>query len=101
MPLAGRVGAIRPRRSPLRAGGVGPAGGDACAIAAGSTDEQIWMALIMERSGRQPSFEESNAWRDQMDRRISRYLAEHPEVANSYDVHTFRFDKQVVVGMTK
>jgi hypothetical protein len=67
----------------------------------GPKAEQIWMAQVMERTGRVPTFEESNAWRDQSDRRISRFLVEHPEVANSFEVQGFRFDKQVAVGMTK
>ena len=67
----------------------------------GPKAEQIWMAQVMERTGRMPSFEESNAWRDQSDQRISRFLMQHPEVANSFEVQGFRFDKQVSVGMTK
>ena len=67
----------------------------------GPKAEQIWMAQVMERTGRTPSFEESNAWRDQSDQRISRFLVQHPEVANSFEVQGFRFDKQVSVGMTK
>jgi hypothetical protein len=68
---------------------------------AGPTAQQIWTYRVLTQAGREPSWEERQRWSDQMDREISRYLAEHPEAANSYDVSTFRYEKQAVVGMTK
>ena len=67
----------------------------------GPTAEEIWTARFGGSTGRPPSMDERGHWEDQIDRRISRYLHEHPEVANAYEVQTFRFSKQVTVGMTK
>lgn len=66
----------------------------------GPTSEDVWTARVVARSGRQPNFEERGQWQDAVDRRISRYLAAHPEFANSFEVQNFRFQKQVTVGMT-
>lgn len=67
----------------------------------GPTADQMFHARVITQNGRTPTFEERNHWRDQLDRRIQKYLHEHPEIANSDDVQTFRFTKQVTVGMTK
>lgn len=67
----------------------------------GPTAEQVYHARVIAQNGRPPTFEERNYWRDQLDRRIQKYLHEHPEVANSEDVQAFRFTKQVTVGMAK
>jgi hypothetical protein len=68
---------------------------------AGPTAQQLWTARVLTQMGRDPTFEERQRWSDEMDRQISRYLVEHPEVANSSDVTTFRYEKQPIVGMTK
>ena len=67
----------------------------------GPSAKTMWTYRVVTQNGREPNFEEQTRWDDQLDRGISRYLAEHPEAANSLDVSTFRFEKQVVVGMTK
>jgi hypothetical protein len=67
----------------------------------GPTAKQMWTARVASESGRTPSFEETARWEDQLDVRISRYLAEHPEVANASDVSLFRFERQIGVGMNK
>lgn len=67
----------------------------------GPTAEQVWMYRVMTESGRQPTFEERGRWQDRLDGDVSRYLNEHPDVANAYDVHEFRFTRQVTVGMRK
>ena len=67
----------------------------------GPTAKQMYIFRIASDSGRTPTFEETTRWEDQLDVRISRYLAEHPEVANAPDVSTFRFERRVTVGMTR
>jgi hypothetical protein len=67
----------------------------------GPTAEEFWMYRVMLLNGRQPNFDERRHWDDQMDQQISAYLREHPEVANSLEVSTFRFYRRVAVGQTK
>jgi hypothetical protein len=67
----------------------------------GPTAEQVWVFRIATQNGREPTFEERQHWDTQIDRQISRYLAEHPDVANSFDVSTFRHTRQVVAGMSR
>ena len=63
--------------------------------------EDLWMTTVILANGREPNFDERRHWTNQMELRISQYLNEHPEVANSLDVSTFRFIRQVSVGQTK
>ena len=67
----------------------------------GPTAEQLWTYRTVTQNGREPTFEERNHWDMELDMAVSRYLAAHPEVANGYDVSTFRYSRQVAVGMTK
>lgn len=67
----------------------------------GPRAEQIWTFHVLAQNGREPSFEERHHWEEDLDRRIARFLADHPEVANSFEVTTFRFSRQVAVGMTR
>ena len=66
----------------------------------GPTAEQAFMYRTLQQNGREPTFEERRTWRDDLDLRISRYLNEHPEAANSFAVTKFRFLRQASVGMT-
>ena len=67
----------------------------------GPTSEEVFRARTLARTGRPPSFEDRGPWENDLDRRISRYLAQHPEFANSPDMQNFRFGKQTRVGMTR
>jgi hypothetical protein len=67
----------------------------------GPKAESVWAARVASATRRSPTFEERGAFQDQLEGRIARFLAQNPQVANAYDVHTFRFEKQVAVGMTK
>lgn len=67
----------------------------------GPTAEQFWMLRSMMQNHREPNFDERRHWDDQMELRIAQYLREHPEAANSLDLTTFRFLRQVSVGMAK
>jgi hypothetical protein len=67
----------------------------------GPTSEQMLNLRVMLESGRQPTFEEKRQWEGQVEEKISAYLREHPEKANALDVSTFRYLRQVTVGMDK
>ena len=67
----------------------------------GPSAEELWFLRMYQLNGREPSFDERRHWEDQIDRRISQYLREHPETANSFDVSTFRFYRRATVGMSK
>jgi hypothetical protein len=67
----------------------------------GPTARELWTHRVLADNGREPTFDERQHWERALDRQISNYLAEHPEVANSLDVSTFRFFRRVAVGMSK
>ena len=67
----------------------------------GPTAEQMLNLRIMLESGRQPTFEEKRQWEGHVEERISAYLRAHPEKASALDVSTFRYLRQVAVGMDK
>ena len=50
-------------------------------------------------NGREPNFTELHQWDSQIEQKISDYLREHPDKANALNVSTFRFLRQVTVGM--
>jgi hypothetical protein len=67
----------------------------------GPTAEEMWKARVWVNSGREPTFEERRHWEAQMEEATTAYLREHPEKANALDVSTFRFHRQLTVGMDK
>jgi hypothetical protein len=67
----------------------------------GPTAETFWTAAILVQNGRAPTFEEKRHWEDDIDARIAAYLRTHQAAANSLTAASFRFHKQVVVGMDK
>ena len=67
----------------------------------GPTAEDLWTFRVAMANGRAPTFEERRHWENDLESRISGYLREHPEAANAVDVSTFRFMRQVAVGMSK
>jgi len=66
----------------------------------GPLTEDLWMTNVILANGREPNFDERRHWNNQIEYRISQYLHQHPEAANSLDVSTFRFVRQVSVGQT-
>ena len=66
----------------------------------GPMAEDLWALKVVLANGREPSFDERRRWDNQMEQRISLYLRQHPEAANSLDVSTFRFVRQVSIGQT-
>ena len=69
--------------------------------AQGPSAEEIWTARVVLDTGHEPTFDEKQRWDDQMDQRISQYLARNPALANSLNVTTFRITRQVTVGMER
>jgi len=67
----------------------------------GPTALEIWMFRMMAANGREPTFDERRYWDDEMEARIGAYLREHPEVANSLEVTSFRLYRRVTAGMTR
>jgi hypothetical protein len=66
----------------------------------GPLAEDLWMTSVILANGREPNFDERRHWNNQMEYKISQYLHKNPEAANSLDVSTFRFVRQVSVGQT-
>jgi hypothetical protein len=48
-----------------------------------------------------PIFDETSAFRDDLDLRVSQYLGRHPDVSSSSRVSQFAFARRVAVGMSK
>ena len=67
----------------------------------GPAAEQFFLYTVVLQNGREPTFEERQTWQDALDQKISGYLREHPEAANSLAVSKFRALRQATVGMTK
>ena len=67
----------------------------------GPTAREMWFMRMVVQNGREPTFDEKQMWQDQMDTKISRWLIDHPDDANSLGVGNLRFDRRVVVGMNK
>jgi hypothetical protein len=66
----------------------------------GPMAEDIWTMKVLMANGREPNFDERRRWDNAMEQRIGQYLRQNPEAANSVDVSTFKFIKQVSVGQT-
>jgi hypothetical protein len=70
-------------------------------VTQGPTATELWTLRMMQQARREPSFDEKRSFESEMDDRIGRYLRDNPEAANALNVSTFRFLKQVTVGMDK
>ena len=66
----------------------------------GPLAEDIWTMKVLIANGREPNFDERRRWDNAMEQKIGQYLREHPEAANSMDVSTFKFIRQVSVGQS-
>ncbi len=66
----------------------------------GPLAEDIWTMRVLMANGREPNFDERRRWDNAMERKIGEYLRQNPEAANSMDVSTFKFIRQVSVGQT-
>jgi hypothetical protein len=65
----------------------------------GPTAETMFKLRSVHLNGREPNFNEMQAWDSQIEQKISEYLRAHPDKANALNVSTFRFLRQVTVGM--
>ena len=66
----------------------------------GPMAEDIWTMKVLIANGREPNFDERRRWDNMMESRIGEYLRQNPEAANSMDVSTFKFIRQVTLGQT-
>jgi len=66
----------------------------------GPLAEDMWMHHVILANGREPNFDERRHWNNQMELKISQYLYKNPEAANSLEVSTFRFTRQVSIGQS-
>ena len=66
----------------------------------GPMAEDIWTMKVIIANGREPNFDERRRWDNAMEQKIGQYLRQNPDAANSVDVSTFRFIKQVTIGQT-
>jgi len=67
----------------------------------GPTADEVFMSRFLKGYARLPTFDESMAFRQEMDQRVSDYLAKHPELSTSPRASLFTFQRRVSVGMTK
>jgi hypothetical protein len=66
----------------------------------GPLAEDLWVNTVIMANGREPNFDERLHWTNQLDTKISQYLHRNLDAANSLDVSTFRFVRQVSVGQS-
>jgi hypothetical protein len=67
----------------------------------GPTADQIYTARFAGDYGREPTFDETSAFRSQLEDRVSAYLSRHPDLATSTRASQFTFHRRVAVGMTR
>ena len=67
----------------------------------GPTADEIFMSRFLRGYARLPTFDESTAFRIELEQRVSDYLAKHPEVSTSPRASQFTFHRRISVGMTK
>jgi hypothetical protein len=67
----------------------------------GPTAEEVYASRFVKGYGRAPSFDESMAFRVELDQRVSDYLVQHPELSTSARASQFKFHRRVSVGMSK
>ena len=67
----------------------------------GPTADEVFMSRFVKGYGRLPTFDESTAFRVELEQRVSDYLAEHPELSTSPRASQFTFHRRLAVGMTK
>ncbi len=67
----------------------------------GPTARDIWYSRFFRSYARLPTFDETSAWQDQLDQKVSDYFTQHPEIATSPRASQFRFHRRLSVGMSK
>jgi len=69
-------------------------------VTQGPMAEDLFMTRGIMANGKEPNFDERRHWNNQIDLKISQYLNRNQDSANSVDVSTFRFIRQVSVGQS-
>ncbi len=67
----------------------------------GPTADEIYLARFVKGYGRGPTFDETAAWREDFDKRVSAYIGRQPGMLVSPRVSQFRVQRRVAVGMTR
>ncbi|MDP2627958.1 MAG: hypothetical protein Q8Q58_13790 [Candidatus Rokubacteria bacterium] len=67
----------------------------------GATADELYMVRFVRGYGRLPTFDESQKFRDELDRRVADYLNKNSQLGSSPRASQFRFHRRVSVGMTK
>ncbi len=67
----------------------------------GPTAEEVFRSRFLNGYGRLPTFDESLAFREDLDQRVSDYMAKHPELSTSTRAGQFTFQRRISVGMTR
>jgi hypothetical protein len=67
----------------------------------GPTAEEIYMARFVGDYGRVPTFDETSAFRVDLDERVTAYLARHPALSTSTRASHFTFHRRAAVGMSR
>lgn len=70
-------------------------------VTEGPTATEIYGERFVRGYGRVPTFDETFAWRDDLDRRIADYLMKHPDIGVSPRSQQFKLHRRVAVGMTR
>jgi hypothetical protein len=79
----------------------GPSDKDVQRATEGPTANEVFMSRFLEGYGRLPTFEESAAFRVDLEQRVSEYLGKHPELSTSPRASQFTFHRRISVGMSK
>ena len=65
------------------------------------TADEVFMSRFLEGYGRLPTFDESAAFRIELEQQVSDYLTKHPDLSTSPRASQFTFHRRVSVGMSK
>jgi hypothetical protein len=83
------------------ASSTGPTDKDVQRATEGPTAEEVFMSRFLRGYGRLPTFDESTAFRIELEERVSNYLAAHPDLSTSPRASQFTFHRRIAVGMSK
>jgi hypothetical protein len=61
----------------------------------------MYMARFLGDYGRLPTFDESSAFRADLEGRVAHHLATHPHLSTSPRASQFTFHRRIAVGMTR
>jgi hypothetical protein len=67
----------------------------------GPTASQVFASRFQEGYGRPPTFDESTAFRVDLDERVSDYMVKHPDLSTSPRASQFTFQRRISLGMTR